>query len=80
MKLSRIDLVGQNGNDGLHYEYEKFLSQFNPPDWPTNLEFFYAACKFEREKIRSKIYPDYKDLDYVMDAEDFEEIFNGHES
>jgi hypothetical protein len=49
-KVSRIDLIGQNGNDGLHYESEKndYNNNINPSHYTKGIsvqEFNYSHSR-----------------------------------
>ena len=57
-------------------EYVEFVAQGT---WKTNLEFFHAARKFERDKIHSKLNQDLVYGDYSMSFGNYEELFNGYE-
>lgn len=61
-------------------EYNAFISMFDG-SWPTNLEFFHAARKFERDKIHAGLHKVeiLGDYDYYILKKDYKELFSEYD-
>ena len=56
-KLSRIDLIGQNGNDGLHYEIETtdYNKNINPSHYTKGMDVQEFCFSHNRNGLASNI-------------------------
>lgn len=74
MKLSRIDIIGQNGNDGLHYEEPDILDRLRATTkingaYPKDIEDAIDKIEYQQELLvfLCEAVPDLEDLIATFD-------------
>lgn len=68
MKISRIDIIGQNGGDGAHYPEQQKAVWVDPPSgWMYGFPAIWNKTDFSELKdfYRHKHYPE-KDLEFAV--------------